>query len=72
MAEENNAVMAEVMNLLEDEPAAALPAPTIFINSHLRQGPDIPTFLHFASSLRFWFQTANAKNQSASISHTNK
>ena len=32
MAEENNAVMAEVMNLLEAEPAAALPAP----------GPDIP------------------------------
>ena len=41
MAEEN--VMAEVMNLLEAEPAAALAAP----------GP-------------------NAKNQSASISHTNK
>ena len=32
MAEENAAVMAEVMNLLEAEPAAALPAP----------GPDIP------------------------------
>ena len=32
MAEENDAVMAEVMNLLEAEPAAALPAP----------GPDIP------------------------------
>ena len=32
MAEENNAVMAEVMNLLETEPAAALPAP----------GADIP------------------------------
>ena len=33
MAEENDAVMAEVMNLLEAEPAAALPA----------AGPDIPT-----------------------------
>ena len=32
MAEENDAVMAEVMNLLEAEPATALPAP----------GPDIP------------------------------
>ena len=32
MAEENDAVMAEVMNLLEAEPAAALPA----------AGPDIP------------------------------
>ena len=32
MAEENDAVMTEVMNLLEAEPAAALPAP----------GPDIP------------------------------
>ena len=32
MAEENDAVMAEVMNLLESEPAAALPA----------AGPDIP------------------------------
>ena len=32
MAEENNARMAEVMSLLETEPAAALPAP----------GPDIP------------------------------
>ena len=32
MAEENAAVMAEVMNLLEAEPAAALPA----------AGPDIP------------------------------
>ena len=32
MAEENDAVMAEVMRLLEPEPAAALPAP----------GPDIP------------------------------
>ena len=32
MAKENAAVMAEVMNLLEAEPAAALPAP----------GPDIP------------------------------
>ena len=32
MAEENAAVMSEVMNLLEAEPAAALPAP----------GPDIP------------------------------
>ena len=32
MAGENDAVMAEVMNLLEAEPAAALPAP----------GPDIP------------------------------
>ena len=32
MAEENNAVMAEVINLLEVEPAVALPAP----------GPDIP------------------------------
>ena len=32
MAGENDAVMAEVMNLLEVEPAAALPAP----------GPDIP------------------------------
>ena len=32
MAEENDTVMAEVMNLLEAEPAAALPAP----------GPDIP------------------------------
>ena len=32
MAEEIDAVMAEVMNLLEEEPAAALPAP----------GPDIP------------------------------
>ena len=32
MAEENDAMMAEVMNLLEAEPAAALPAP----------GPDIP------------------------------
>ncbi len=31
MAEENEAVMAEVMNLLEAEPAAALP-----------DGPDIP------------------------------
>ena len=34
MAEENDAVMAEVMNLLEAEPAAALPAPAA--------GPDIP------------------------------
>ena len=33
MAEENDAVMAEVMNLLENKPAAALPA----------AGPDIPT-----------------------------
>ena len=33
MAEENEAVMAEVMNLLEAEPAAALPA----------AGPDIPS-----------------------------
>ena len=32
MAEENDAVMAEVMNLLEAEPAAALPA----------AAPDIP------------------------------
>ena len=32
MAEENDAVIAEVMNLLEPEPAAALPA----------AGPDIP------------------------------
>ena len=32
MAEENTAVMAEVMNFLEAEPAAALPA----------AGPDIP------------------------------
>ena len=32
MAEENDAVMAEVMNLLETEPAAALPS----------AGPDIP------------------------------
>ena len=32
MAEEIDAVMAEVMNLLEAEPAAALPA----------AGPDIP------------------------------
>ena len=32
MAEENDALMAEVMNLLEAESAAALPAP----------GPDIP------------------------------
>ena len=32
MAEENDAVLAEVINLLEAEPAAALPAP----------GPDIP------------------------------
>ena len=32
MAEENDAVMAEVMNLLENEPAAALPS----------AGPDIP------------------------------
>ena len=33
MAEENDAVMAEVMNMLELEPAVSLPAP----------GPDIPT-----------------------------
>ena len=33
MAEENDAVMAEVMNMLEVEPAVSLPAP----------GPDIPT-----------------------------
>ena len=32
MAQENGAVMAEVMNVLEAEPAASLPAP----------GPDIP------------------------------
>ena len=32
MAEESNAVMAEVMNLLENEPTAALPS----------AGPDIP------------------------------
>ena len=35
MAEENKAVMAEVMNLLEAEPAAAFPA----------AGPDIPALL---------------------------
>ena len=51
MAEENDAVMAEVMNLLESEPAS-LPA----------AGPDI---LLFASSLRFWFERENAKKQSA-------
>ena len=51
MAEENDAAMAEVMKLLESEPApAALPQ---------------LTFLNFASSLRFWFLPANAKKQSA-------
>ena len=50
MAEENDAVMTEVMNLLEAEPAAALPAAG-------------QTFLLFASSLRFWFLPANAKKQ---------
>ena len=34
MAEENDAIMAEVMSLLENEPSAALPA----------AGPDIPAF----------------------------
>ena len=34
MAEENDAIMAEVISLLENEPAAALPA----------AGPDIPAF----------------------------
>ena len=55
MAEENDAAMAEVMKLLEAEPApAALPAAL----------PPL-TFLNFASSLRFWFLPANAKKQSA-------
>ena len=55
MAEENDAAMAEVMKLLEAEPApAALPA----------AWPQL-TFLIFASSLRFWFLPANAKKQSA-------
>ena len=40
-AEENTAVMAEVMNLLEAEPAAALPAP----------GPDIPAIREQLASL---------------------
>ena len=51
MAEEN--AMAEVMNLLEVEPAALL---------CLRLDP---TFLLFARILRFWFHPADAKNQSA-------
>ena len=63
MAEENDAVMAEVMNLLEAEPAA-LPLPASCCLD--------PTFLLFASSLRFWFLPANAKKQSALISHTTK
>ena len=52
MAEENDAVMAEVMSLLETEPAAALPS----------AGPDIPAL---REQLRFWFPLANAKRQSA-------
>ena len=58
MGEENDAVMAEVMNLLEAEPA---PVPQLCLQLW-QLGP---TFLLFASSLRFWFLPANAKKRSA-------
>ena len=57
MAEEHDAVIAEVMNL-EAEPAS-LPA----------AGPDIPAL---REQLAILVSTGNAKKQSASISHTNK
>ena len=53
MAEGNNAVMAEVINLLEVEPASS-PARLL-----------AATFLLFVSSLLFWFLPANARKQSA-------
>ena len=61
MAEQNE--LADIMKMLEIEPAQPIVA------SSEAPKPDIPAL---REELRFWFLPANAKKQSALMSHTKK